>query len=274
LVCIGGFILAAAVFTLDKISFSFGEGTNNLFYNLSLEIAAGDSVCLLGANGSGKSTLLKIFCGLAYPSAGHFQAFGQDITEDIMEDNRFSQKYHRRVGFIFQNSESQLFNTRAWDEIAFGPLQLGLSKAEVKNRVEDVMQMLNIQTLSERSPYRLSGGEKKKVAVAAALILNPEVLILDEPTNGLDPKTQRWLIELLLELNQRGRTIITSTHNLDLAHVISRRALILSEDHQLVYDGPSHEALENKPLLMSVNLIDEYCHVHGEAEHKHRYMHG
>jgi cobalt/nickel transport system ATP-binding protein len=274
LVCIGGFILAAAVFTLDKISFSFGEGTNNLFYNLSLEIAAGDSVCLLGANGSGKSTLLKIFCGLAYPSAGHFQAFGQDITEDIMEDNRFSQKYHRRVGFIFQNSESQLFNTRVWDEIAFGPLQLGLSKAEVKNRVEDVMQMLNIQTLSERSPYRLSGGEKKKVAVAAALILNPEVLILDEPTNGLDPKTQRWLIELLLELNQRGRTIITSTHNLDLAHAISRRALILSEDHQLVYDGPSHEALENKSLLMSVNLIDEYCHIHGEAEHKHRYMHG
>jgi len=262
-----------AVLALDRIDFSYG-GKKNLFNDLSLEIAAGDSVCLLGANGSGKSTLLKIFCGLSFPSAGRFRAFGQEITEEIMEDNRFSQTYHRRVGFIFQNSDAQLFNTRVWDEIAFGPLQLGLSQAEIKTRVEDVLLMLNIQNLSERSPYRLSGGEKKKVAVAAALILNPEVLILDEPTNGLDPKTQRWLIELLVELNQRGRTIITSTHNLDLAHAISKRALVLSEDHQLVYDGPCHQALEDKPLLMSVNLIDEYCHVHGEEEHKHRYIHG
>ena len=112
------------------------------------------------------------------------------------------------------------------------------------------------------------------MAVASALILNPEVLILDEPTNGLDPKTQRWLIELLVELNKRGRTIITATHNLELAHAISKRILVLSEDHQLVFDGPSHEALTNKPLLMSVNLIDEYCHVHGEEEHKHYYVHG
>lgn len=265
--------MADTVFALDRISFSYG-GIENLFHELSLEILAGDSVCLLGANGSGKSTLLKIFCGLAYPAAGHFRAFGQEITEDLMEDNRFAQKYHRRVGFIFQNSDAQLFNTRVWDEIAFGPLQLGLSQVQVKDRVEDVLTMLNIQSLAERSPYRLSGGEKKKVAVASALILNPEVLILDEPTNGLDPKTQRWLIELLVELHKRGRTIITSTHNLDLAHAISERALVLSEDHRLVYDGPSHQALEDKKLLMSVNLIDEYCHVHGEEEHKHRYIHG
>lgn len=265
--------MAAAVFALQDISFNYG-GIQNLFSQLSLEIYAGESVCLLGANGSGKSTLLKIFCGLAYPSAGRFQAFGQDITEDLMEDNRFSQKYHRRVGFIFQNSDAQLFNTRVWDEVAFGPQQLGLSQVEVKARVEDVLALLNISNLADRSPYRLSGGEKKKVAVASALVLNPEVLILDEPTNGLDPKTQRWLVELLLELNRRGRTIITSTHNLELAHAISRRALVLSEDHRLMYDGPSHEALENKELLISVNLIDEYYHVHGEEEHKHRYAHG
>lgn len=265
--------MAIEVFALDEIDFSYG-GNEYLFHKLSLEIAAGDSISLLGANGSGKSTLLKIFCGLAFPSSGHFCAFGQNITEEMLEDNRFSQKYHRRVGFIFQNSDAQLFTSRVWDEVAFGPMQLGLGKSEVKKRVDDVLEMLNIQNLAERSPYRLSGGEKKKVAVASALILNPEVLILDEPTNGLDPKTQRWLIELLLELNRRGRTIITSTHNLDLAHAISRRALVLSEDHRLVYDGPSHAALENKQLLMSVNLIDEFCHVHGEEEHKHSYTHG
>jgi cobalt/nickel transport system ATP-binding protein len=111
------------------------------------------------------------------------------------------------------------------------------------------------------------------VAVASVLVLNPEVLILDEPTNGLDPRTQRWLIDLLLELNRRGCTIITSTHNLELAHALSQRALVLSEQHQLVYDGPTSEALGNRNLLQKVNLIDEYCHVHGEGQHVHRYVH-
>jgi cobalt/nickel transport system ATP-binding protein len=270
----GGFILAAMVIALDNITFSYGAGTKNLFEHLSLEIAAGESVCLLGANGSGKSTLLKIFCGLVFPIAGNYRAFGQKITEELLEENHFAQKFHRRIGFIFQNSDAQLFTSQVWDEIAFGPLQMGLSKAEVKNRVDDVLAMLNIQNLAERSPYRLSGGEKKKVAVASTLVLNPEVLILDEPTNGLDPKTQRWLVDLLLELNKHGRTIITSTHNLDLAHAISRRALVLSEEHRLVYDGPCHQAVENNQLLMEVNLIDEYCHMHGESQHNHLYKHG
>ncbi|HNX92424.1 MAG TPA: ABC transporter ATP-binding protein [Syntrophomonas sp.] len=262
-----------AVMALNEIDFSYGND-ELLFNNLSLTIEAGESVCLLGANGSGKSTLLKIFCGLVFPTAGTYQAFGREITEDLLEDSRFAQKFHRRIGFIFQNSDAQLFTSRVWDEIAFGPLQMGLSKAEVKTRVDDVLVMLNIQNLAERSPYRLSGGEKKKVAVAATLVLNPEVLILDEPTNGLDPKTQRWLVELLLELNKHGRTIITSTHNLDLAHAISRRALILSEEHRLIYNGSCQQAVESKQLLIAANLIDEYCHVHGESQHNHLYKHG
>ena len=110
-------------------------------------------------------------------------------------------------------------------------MQLGLPSGQARKRVEDVLEMLQISHLRERSPHRLSGGEKKKVAVASVLVMNPEVFILDEPTNGLDPKTQRWLVELLLELNRRGRTIIISTHNLDLAHALSRRSLVLSEDH-------------------------------------------
>jgi len=262
-----------AVIALNDIDFSY-VNDEFLFNKLSLTIEAGESVCLLGANGSGKSTLLKIFCGLVFPTAGTYQAFGQKITEDLLEDSRFAQKFHRRIGFIFQNSDAQLFTSRVWDEIAFGPLQLGLSKAEVKNRVDDVLAMLNIQNLAERSPYRLSGGEKKKVAVASTLVLNPEVLILDEPTNGLDPKTQHWLVELLLELNKHGRTLITSTHNLDLAHAISQRALVLSEEHRLIYDGPCQQAVENKQLLIAANLIDEYCHVHGESQHSHLYKHG
>lgn len=260
------------VLTLDKIDFGY-EHEGLLFNKLSLAIEAGESICLLGANGSGKSTLLKIFCGLVFSSAGTYRAFGQEITEDLLEDSRFAQGFHRRIGFIFQNSDAQLFTSRVWDEVAFGPLQMGFSRAEVKRRVDDVLAMLNLHNLAQRSPYRLSGGEKKKVAVASTLVLNPEVIILDEPTSGLDPKTQRWLVELLLELNQHGRTIITSTHNLDLAHAISRRALVLSEEHCLVYDGSSRDALEDKQLLMAVNLIDEYCHVHGESQHNHLYKH-
>lgn len=261
------------VFILDKVQFAYGPD-QPLFHDLSLKIMTGESVCLLGANGSGKSTLLKMFCALAFADQGVFQAFGREITEQLMENESLSKKYHQRIGFIFQNSDVQLFTTRVWDEIAFGPLQLGLKHSEVNQRVEDVLGMLNIQNLRDRSPYRLSGGEKKKVAVASVLVLNPEVLILDEPTNGLDPKTQRWLIELLLELNTRGRTVITSTHNLELAHAISKRALVLSEAHELVYDGSTREVLESRELLTAVNLIDEYCHVHGEGEHIHRYTHG
>ena len=264
--------MANVLFHLQGVGFTYGRGIE-VFRNLNLKIDKGESVCLLGANGSGKSTLLKILCGLVFPDEGKFEAFGREINEEVMENDRIAQEFHRRVGFIFQNSDAQLFTTRVWDEIAFGPMQLALSKTEVKQRVNDVIHMLKLEELQERSPYLLSGGEKKKVAVASVLVLNPEVLILDEPTNGLDPRTQRWLIDLLLELNRRGSTIITSTHNLELAHALSQRALVLSEQHQMVFDGLTSEVLANRNLLQQVNLIDEYCHVHGEGQHIHRYVH-
>lgn len=264
--------MAEQIFMMDKVAFYYGVD-NLVFNNLKLSIQAGDSVCILGANGSGKSTLLKILCALVFTAGGRFEAFGQEINEARMENEHLARDYHRRVGFIFQNSDAQLFTTRVWDEIAFGPLQLGLSQSEVNQRVEDLIKMLNIDHLRERSPYRLSGGEKKKVAVASVLALNPEVLILDEPTSGLDPKTQRWLVDLLSQFSRMGRTIITSTHNLALAHAISTRALVLSEQHEMVYDGLTRDVLENRELLMAVNLIDEYCHIHGEGEHIHHYTH-
>jgi cobalt/nickel transport system ATP-binding protein len=265
--------LDKSLFSLENVSFGYATG-EPIFRDISLEIKAGESVCLLGANGSGKSTLLKILCALIFPSQGHFKFNQQDINEERMELDQLAKDYHRRVGFIFQNSDVQLFTTRVWDEIAYGPLQMGLSVSEVISRVEDVIAMLNIRNLQERAPHFLSGGEKKKVAIASVLVLNPEVLILDEPTSGLDPKTERWLVDLLLELNHRGRTIIVSTHNLELAHVISTRALVLSESHELVCEGLTKDILDDRELLMTVNLIDEYYHVHDEGQHVHRYTHG
>ncbi|MEN6326678.1 MAG: ABC transporter ATP-binding protein [Syntrophomonas sp.] len=264
--------MAEPIFVMRNVAFYYGTD-NPIFNNLNLSIDPGNSICILGANGSGKSTLLKMLCALVFPDEGRFEAFGQEITENRMDNEHLAREYHRRVGFIFQNSDAQLFTTRVWDEIAFGPLQLGMSNEEVEHRVDDLIGMLSIEHLRERSPYRLSGGEKKKVAVASVLALNPEVLILDEPTSGLDPKSQRWLVELLSKLGEMGRTIITSTHNLALAHAISTRALVLSEQHELVYDGPTRDVLENRKLLMAVNLIDEYCHIHDEGEHIHHYTH-
>lgn len=261
------------IFRLENMAYGYQRG-EELFLDFNLDILEGERVCLLGANGAGKSTLLKILCGLIFPTSGSFYAFGRKITEAVMEEEQAAKEYHRRVGFIFQNSDVQLFTTRVWDEIAFAPLQQGLPRDEIRERVEDVLSLFNIQHLRDRSPYRLSGGEKKKVAVASVLVLNPAVLILDEPTNGLDPKTQHWLVELLLELAEQGRTIITSTHNLELAHALSERALVLSEDHQLVYDGKTHHVLEDRELLTRVNLIDEYFHIHDDGKHRHRYVHG
>jgi len=262
----------ANTFKFERVGYRYGRD-EWIFRDIDFVVDAGESIVLLGANGSGKSTLLKIMCGLTFASAGRLLAFGQEITEEHLENDSAAKEYHRRVGFLFQNSDAQLFTTSVKDEIAFGPLQMGMKKDEVRARVDDVIEMFGLSNLADRSPYRLSGGEKKKVALASVLVLNPEVIILDEPTNGLDPKTQRWLTELILKLNDQGRTIVVATHNLDLAHAIADRALILSEDHRVVFDGPTRDALSNREQLIDVNLIDEYFHIHEGKHHIHQYRH-
>lgn len=225
--------------------------------DINLTVRAGEKLCILGANGCGKSTLLKIFAGLLLPQKGTFSAFGEEITSKMLNDDRFSKAYHRRVGFIFQNSEAQLFCSTVEEEIAFGPLQLGVSVDEVKQHISDISDMLNIGHLLHKPPFKLSGGEKKKVALASVLVMNPEVLILDEPTNGLDPRTQAWLVELLVMINQAGKTILTTTHNLELVQKLSDRAILFSEDHHIVADNPTEVLIRDCALLREVNLVGE-----------------
>lgn len=260
------------IFELNNVYFSYPY-EEPVLIDINLDIHAGERVCILGANGSGKSTLLKLFSGLIHPQKGVFKAFGEEITGKKLDDREFSQAYHRRVGFVFQNSDSQLFCSTVNEEIAFGPLQLKLPVEQVRQRVEDVLNLLNIQHLKDRPPFKLSGGEKKKVALACVLVLNPEVLILDEPTNGLDPRTQRWLVELLAGLSRSGKTIITSTHNLELVQEISDRAIVFDENHRIVMDAATRDVLEDTALLRRVNLIDEYYHRHGEGHHAHFHTH-
>jgi cobalt/nickel transport system ATP-binding protein len=260
------------VFDFNNMSFAYSRQAA-LFNNISFQIHSGESVALLGANGSGKSTLLKIMCGLCHPQSGSFQAFGRKITGADFEDDSFSKHYHARIGFLFQNTQVQVLTTRVWDEIAYGPLQLSLPRSEVQRRVDDVLAFLDIGHLRERSPYRLSGGEQKKVALASVLVLNPQVLIFDEPTNGLDPRTQSWLVSVLLKLNEQGRTLIIATHNLELAHTLCPRSLLLSEQHQIIFDGPTDHILNDHEMLREANLIADFYHTHHNQMHTHRYTH-
>ena len=203
--------------------------------HVDMSVEKGRTLVLQGANGCGKSTLLKLVNGLVFAETGTYRFDGTEITEKKMQDSRFSKEFHRRVGFVFQNPDVQLFCNNVHDEIAFGPVQMGLPEDEVERRVTDIMEMIGISSLAERAPYHLSGGEKKRVAIASVLTMNPEVLTLDEPLAGLDRKTQDWLLEFLLEMQNIGKTLVISTHDDDLAHRIGDNILYMNDDHSVNY---------------------------------------
>ena len=219
------------LFSLDNVCFAY-EGHIALRY-ITLDVARGETIVLQGSNGCGKSTLLKLLNGLVYAEEGTYRFDGDVINEKSLKDNVFSKKFHQRVGFIFQNSDVQLFCSNVEEEISFGPRQMGLSEEEVKQRTDDVIELLGIGDLRERAPYHLSGGEKRKVAIACILSMNPEALVLDEPLAGLDRKTQEWLVGFLLQLKEAGKTLIVSTHNDELAHTLADRLVVISDDHAI-----------------------------------------
>jgi cobalt/nickel transport system ATP-binding protein len=241
--------------------------------NINLFVEKGAALALVGANGSGKSTLLKLINGIISPDRGIYKFNNEEITHKKLQDAKFAKQLHKKIGFVFQNSDTQLFCADVYDEIAFGPRQMGLSENDLDKRVCECLALLNIQDLKHRSPYHLSGGEKRKVAIACVLSLNPEILVLDEPMNGLDPRTQRWLIEFLVNLNKSGKTLITSSHNLELVQEISSRSILFDQNHTIVADMQTEKLLENIDLLKKVNLVDEYYHSHADKDHIHFHDH-
>jgi cobalt/nickel transport system ATP-binding protein len=252
--------------------YSYSNGAPVL-NDVTLDFQPGERTVVLGANGTGKSTLLSVLDGLVFPRSGSIHAFGRPLSEDALEDRAFSMDFRKRVAFVFQNPDVQLFSATVWDDVAFGPLQLGFSAAEVKTIVEGLLETLRIADLRDRAPHTLSDGQKKKVAIASSLATDPDVLLLDEPTSGLDPRTQVWLIGLLWDLHKKGKTIIAATHDLSIAGDISDRAIVLSEDHTVAADGEFSEIIANDDLLLKVNLIHEHAHRHGDTAHVHRHGH-
>jgi cobalt/nickel transport system ATP-binding protein len=221
---------------------------------VTMSVRSGEGLVILGANGSGKSTLLKILDGLYYADQGEVLAFGKTLSEAAFQDDDFNFNFRRRVSLIFQDTDVQLFMPSVWDEVAFAPLQLGMSKAEVKQQVEKALESLQISKLRDRAPHQLSGGEKRRVALASVLSLSPDVWLLDEPTSGLDPRSQGWLVEFLRRQCQEGKTIVTATHDLAVADQIATRIIVFNEDHTIAASGEPAQILCDHELLHRCNL--------------------
>jgi cobalt/nickel transport system ATP-binding protein len=219
------------IIQLNEVCYAY-EGQIAL-RNVTLSIEKGKTVVLQGDNGCGKSTLLKLLNGLIFPEQGSYFFDGHKINEKNLKDNRFAKKFHQRMGFVFQNADVQLFCGSVEEEIDFGPRQMGLSEEEIERRREDVIRLLQIDHLRGRAPYHLSGGEKRKVAIACILSMNPQVLVLDEPLAGLDRKTQEWLTGFLLDLKAAGKTMVIATHNDELARLLADRIVYMNENHEI-----------------------------------------
>jgi cobalt/nickel transport system ATP-binding protein len=261
-----------AVFQLSDIHFSY-LGKYPALCGIDMTIEKGQKAAIIGANGSGKSTLLHMLDGLIFPGRGTITAFGRAMSEDMFNDQKFSMDFRKKVGFVFQNPDVQLFCPSVKEDILFGPLQLKEDKREIEKRLERLVDILGIKELLDRSPHQLSVGEKRKVTIASTLIIDPEVLLLDEPTAGLDPLTTRHIIDFLVNENKAGKTIITSTHDLHIVEEIADKVLVFSRDKRIVKSGPPEEILKDTALLQEHNLVHIHAHRHDGTTHVHPHEH-
>ena len=224
------------------LGYRYDDGTTAL-EDLDLAIRQGDRVAILGPNGAGKSTLLELLMGFHFPYSGSVEIFGEQLTKrnaDIMR---------RRLGILFQDPDDQIFLPRVWDDVAFGPLNLKLDGGEIERRVEGALNVAGIANLRDRVPHRLSYGQKKRVAIAGVLALDPDVLLLDEPTGGLDPGSRT---ELIRTVNSLDKTIIIATHDVEAAVMMTDRAVVL-HGHKLA-EGDFRQILSDHALLDRANL--------------------
>lgn len=220
------------IINLSHISYNYEE--TSALNDISLEIYAGELIFFTGPNGCGKSTLFKLLNGLIFPTKGEYYFDNKKIDKNTLQDNIFTKNFHKRIGYIFQNPDVQLFNATVYDEIAFGPRQMNLDEEIIHQRVNELLIYLNIQHLQDRPPYHLSGGEQKKVALAAILALNPDVLMIDEPLNGLDNKTRQWFKEFLMDFIKANKTILISTHEQELLSLPHSRIIKFNDEHTIL----------------------------------------
>lgn len=243
-----------AQFTLNSVSYRFPNGSLAID-DLTLSITAGSRVVLLGANGAGKSTLLQLLGGLRFATEGDVCYNWERLTERALGRSEFRRSFRKDVGFLFQNPDVQLFCPTVREEVAFGPLQF-FSREEAAERTYGALHAMGIEHLADEAPFALSGGEKRKVTLATVLVMDPKVLLLDEPTISLDASTTDFLLDWLQEFAQGGaKTIITATHDMALAPELGRDAVVLTPCHKRARTGNLAALLEDAEFLRQMNLI-------------------
>jgi cobalt/nickel transport system ATP-binding protein len=247
------------IIKLENIDFYYDE---KVLDNINLEIKKNEKISVLGSNGSGKSTLLRILAVLYFPKKGSY------FFEGIKVNKKISKSLRKKIGILFQSPDSMIFNPTVYDEIAFSLKEFGFD--DIDDRVVEIAKKFNIEKYLKKSPVNLSGGEKQKVMLAAILVYDPEVILLDEPTTAMDPKTTGWFIDFLLELD---KTVILATHDLSVAYETTDRAVVMSEEHKIIYDGDIEELMKNLDVLLKANLIHKHKHRHKNFIHSHYHLH-
>src|SRR3972149_2489613 len=235
-----------SIVNVRNVQFSYPAGVAAI-KGVSLEIQRGERVAILGPNGSGKSTLILLIAGLLTPEKGEITVFNEKTT------SRNFQKLRQKMGIVFQDPDDQLFTQSVIEDIEYGPKNLRLPESDIKNRSDHVLEKMRIRHLRDRPPHRLSFGEKKKVSLATALVMEPELLILDEPTANLDLVSRRDLIRTLNELNAAGTTVVISTHDVEALSELADRIVVISRG-VLVGEGETSKVLQDLPLLESAGL--------------------
>ena len=251
--------MSESLFSLKNVSYSYPGGIPALS-DFNLEVNKGDRIAIIGANGTGKSTTLTMLDALIFPEKGSFKAFGTEINEKQMNKASFQNFFRERVGFVFQNPDIQLFCPTVKEDILFGPLQLDLERDVIIRNFEKVVDLMHVSHLLERSPHQLSIGEKKKAAIASVLIMDPQVLLLDEPTAGLDPQTTRDIIKVLYDAHKDGKTVIMATHDLHIVGEIADTIHVFGRNKGIIRSGSADEILDDTIFLEENNLVHKKVH--------------
>jgi len=260
------------IFELKNVYFSY-LGKFPALSDITININQGEKIAVIGANGSGKSTLLHVLDGLFFPNQGSIKFMGDELKESSFNDEAYSSNFRKKVGLVFQNPDIQLFCPTVQEDIVFGPLQLGIEKEEIEKRMAKLVSILDIKPLLNRSPHQLSIGEKRRVAIASTLIIDPDIILLDEPTAGIDPLTTRHILDLLIQANESGKTIITSTHDLHIVEEIADTVYVFSHEKKIIKSGNPHEILTDTELLQTHNLMHIHTHRHNGEVHSHPHQH-
>jgi cobalt/nickel transport system ATP-binding protein len=242
-------ILSKKVLEVENLVFNYPDGTNALD-GLSLSIEKGKKIAILGANGAGKSTLFLHLNGILKPKQGNIKFRGKKISYKKKE----LQNLRKNIGIVFQDPDMQLFSSSVFQEISFGPLNLGLSEIQTRERVDEAMQIMEITDIKDKPTHLLSYGQKKRISIADILAMKPELIIFDEPTVWLDPKHSKEILGFINQINKKGTTVILSTHDVDLAYQWADYIYIFS-DGKIIGEGSSEKIFRDNKLLKESDLI-------------------